>query len=247
MAIGTNGIATRSDCNSLCSYSSYKFTTDLYKCVTVEEANGGVSPVCTKTLGYSDTSKCVKYAQLDPRYIKCGVSGPITISVKNGKAGSLDFTNIKPKVIVTSNIHYPKYSPSISAFQGSGTLSLLPDRSWLGTVVSGDNREVVGYFSETWFPNYPTVGATGNSFGTKYGIIIQIQLSGVPTSVSRATLVWADYSASTFSMSRNTTTGIWSYTFTINSTTDAGAKSSISKYLTSLSSTGWKTINITLM
>ena len=84
MAIGTNGIAiaTRSDCNSLCSYSSYKFTTDLYKCVTVEEANGGVSPVCTKTLDYSDTSKCVKYAQLDPRYIKCGVSGPITISVK---------------------------------------------------------------------------------------------------------------------------------------------------------------------
>lgn len=233
MATGTNGLATKSECNALGGYD--KFTSNLSEVVTyadIVQASG--CPVSPKVV-YSDTTKLVKYSDIEPRYthiyndvLKFNV---ITYNnLKNGNINNtsytLDLSSYSVKIELKGIMNFPKYigtSQSTSEQIISAANGLLSTNSSYQKLTYSSSIKSGVYFSQvstsSSIPTYSTLGSWNGS--GKYILQAKITVSGCPTKVTGVTCKWTDFNSSSVTMTKSNNT--YTYSFSKSASSDTAA------------------------
>ena len=143
MATGTNGIATRGDCNNIIKYS---FSGDLTKCPTKSEINATRGLVVDSEVGY-ESNQLVKYVDIDST--KFTVNLVLTTSITGGASlNKIEFYYKNSSGTRTSSGSYTRSSDIPTGSETKASCSLFcPEGSSTYTLSVyvgkfGSNREI---------------------------------------------------------------------------------------------------------
>lgn len=222
MATDTNGIATKQNCNSLCSVNG--FTGTLTECVTKSDVDNSSNVYLKSGHGITDNTKLVKYSLLGSRWNTSYAKQPIYIKIVNNTGQSVALYYISPTVTITTVAKSTNYTGTTSDVTTTKTYACSTVNEYLA---NGSTKTITLTTTDFYL-------ATGGNSTTAYQGSVEFYGGSIgATGATSATLQWPTYGTSTYTLNNT------------NSHTKKFSLSSMLAHLNALKSGGW-TFTMTL-